>query len=180
MVERLPPIHDAVRFWRSSEAATLSECIAFRRTAPPGWTLAWLRSSAHLILTRKLPEPAFKRAVAENVFPEAHQSVLKAVKLLYEFACKHNWNGQTVPPTAFNLAYGPEFRLDVIGRYYSTVTNSSWLLALQPRQGNFPNQEQFRIWRSALHYEFGDTNVMIIGLSKNSVNGKRELSEITE
>jgi hypothetical protein len=48
-----------------------------------------------------------------------------------------------------------------------------------------PGFEQFRIWHSAIHYEFctdpsEPLDAMIVDLSKNQVSGKRELRELTE
>jgi hypothetical protein len=180
-MEGLPPIHDFVRFWQKSEAATLSACVKFRKTPLPGWTLAWLRHAAPVIMTREISETALRHAVRERVFPEAQPSVLKAVELFWKFAEKHQWKGRAQLASAYKIPSGLTVKVDPIGRYFSQHTKSEWLVALQPRQDDIPNDEQFKIWRSVLVYEFcaGEDAAMIVDLSRNSVNQKRELRELT-
>jgi hypothetical protein len=181
MAEGLPPIHDLVRFWRRSEVTTLAACVQFRRTPLPSWTLAWLRHAAPAIMTGELSEIALRHAVREKVFPEAQSSVLKAVELFWKFVEKHQWKGNALSESAYALPSGLSLKIRSIGRYFSQHTESEWLVALQPRQDDVPNDEQFSMWRSALVYEFcaGEDAVMIVDLSKNPVNQKRELRELT-
>jgi hypothetical protein len=181
MLESLPPIHDLVRFWQRSESAMLSACIQFRKTPLPGWTLSWLRHAAPAIMTGELREIALRHAVRDKVFPEAQLSVLKAVELLCNFVEKHQWKGRALSESAYALPSGSRVKVNLIGRYLSQRTKSEWLVALQPRQDDVPNDEQFRMWRSALVYEYcaGEDAVMIVDLSRNSVSQKRELRELT-
>jgi hypothetical protein len=181
MSDGLPPIHDFVRFWQRSEAATLAACVQFRRTPLPGWTLAWLRDAAPIIMTRELSEIALRHAVREKIFPEAQPSVLKAIELFWKFVEKHQWKGIALSESAYRLPNGLSVKVNPIGRYFSRHTKSEWLVALQPRQGNIPNDEQFGMWRSVLVHEFcaGEDLAMIVDLSKNLVNQKRELRELT-
>ena len=181
MAEGLPPIHDLVRFWRKSETATLAACVQFRRTPLPAWTLAWLRHAAPIIMTRELSHIALRNAVREKVFPEAQPSVLKAVELFWKFVERHQWKGNSLSASGYRLPGGLSVKVEPVGRYFSLHTKSEWLVALQPRQGDVPNDEQFSMWRSALVYEFcaGKDMAMIVDLSKNPVSQKRELRELT-
>jgi hypothetical protein len=181
MAEGLPPIHDLVRFWQKSEATTFAACVQFRRMPLPAWTLAWLRHAAPIIMTRELSEIALRHAVRGKVFPKAQPSVLKAVELFWKSVEKHQWKGNGLPASAYRLPNGLSVKIDPIGRYFSQHTKSEWLVALQPRQGDIPNDEQFCMWRSALVYEFcaGQDAAMIVDLSKNPVSDKRELREVT-
>lgn len=181
MAEGLPPIHDLVRFWRRSEAAALAACIQFRKTPVPAWTLGWLRHAAPVIMTGELSQTALRHAVREKVFSEAQPSVLKAVDLFWRFVEKHQWRGKALSESAYTLPSGLGVRIGPIGRYFSEHTKSDWLVALQPRQDDIPNDEQFSMWRSALVYEFcgGEDTAMIVDLSKNPISQKRELREIT-
>jgi hypothetical protein len=181
MVEALPPIHDLVRFWRKSEAASLSACVQFRKTPMPTWTLAWLRHAAPTIMTGELSQIALRHAVREKVFPAAQPSVLKAVELFCRFVEKHQWRGKALSESAYPLPSGLGVRINSIGRYFSEHTKSDWLVALQPRQDDISNDEQFSMWRSALVYEFcsGEDAAMIVDLSKNPISQKREVREIT-
>lgn len=178
----MPPIHDLVRFWHRSSEATLGACLQFRRRPLPGWTLGWLRQAAPIIMTRGLSEAALRHAVREKVFPEGQASVLKAVELFVEFAKAHQWTGSSLSPSSYELPCGAKVKTEAIGRYFSEKTNSEWLIGLQPRQNEIPNDEQFAMWRSALCYEFSTSSnaVMILDLSKNPVTGRRETREITE
>jgi hypothetical protein len=181
MADGLPPIHDLVRFWQKSEAAMLAACISFRKTPLPGWTLAWLRHAAPIIMTRELSEIALRHAVREKVFPDAQPSVLKAVELFWRFVEKHRWKGNSLSARGYELPSGTMVKVEPIGRYFSQHTNSEWVVALQPRQEDIPNDEQFCMWRSALTYLYGAEKdvVMIVDLSKNVVSQKRELRELT-
>lgn len=181
MAEGLPPIHDLVRFWHRSPEATLGACLQFRRKPLPGWTLNWLRQAAPIIMTRELSEIALRHAVREKVFPEGQASVLKAVELFVEFVKAHQWAGNSLSPSFYELPNGAKVKTEVIGRYFSKKTGSEWVVALQPRQDEIPNDEQFAMWRSALCYEFNVSKdeVMILDLSRNRVSGKREIREIT-
>jgi hypothetical protein len=147
----------------------------------PAWTLGWLRHAAPIIMTRELSELALRHAVREKVFPEAQPSVLKAVELFWTFVEKYQWKGNVLSESAYRLPSGLAVKVNPIGRYFSQHTKSEWLVALQPRQGDIPNDEQFRMWRSVLIYEFCDGRdvAMIVDLSKNPVNQKRELRELT-
>ena len=180
-MDSLPPIHDAVRFWHRTEAATLTSCLDFRRKQLPGWSLTWLRRAAPIIMTGELKEVALKHAVKETVFPDSQASVLRAVELFCRFAAKHQWKGKSLSPRAFELVGGSAIKIEPIGRYFSTHTDSEWVVALQPRQDDPPSEEQFCMWRSAIYYLFcGDRDdAMIIDLSMNPVSKKRELHEIT-
>ena len=181
MQERLPPIHDLVRFWYHTKDATLGACVQFRKRPLPGWTLSWLRQAAPFIMTGELSEIALRHAVRGKVFPEAQPSVLKAVELLSRFVEDHKWAGKSLPASSYKLPDGSSVKVEAIGRYFSSKTKSDWLVAIQPRQHDIPNDEQFAMWRSVLRYEFdaADEDVMIVDLSKNSVSQKRELREIT-
>jgi hypothetical protein len=132
-------------------------------------------------MTRQITQAALRRAVREKVAPDAQSSVLKAVELFCAFAERHKWTGREVRPRAYKLPSGVEINVSPMGRYFSQVTNSEWLVALQPRQENFPNDEQFAMWRSALFYSFcnGNDDAMIVDLSKSSVSQKRQISEVT-
>src|ERR1700722_5927842 len=138
MADALPPIHDLVRFWRRSEAASLSACIEFRKTPVPGWTLAWLRHAAPIIMTGELSKIALRHAVREKVFPEAQSSVLRAVELFWQFVEKHQWKGKALSESAYTLPSGLNIKINPIGRYFSKHTKSDWLVALQPRQDDAP------------------------------------------
>jgi hypothetical protein len=181
MAEGLPPIHDLVRFWHRSSDATLGACVQFRRKPLPGWTLGWLRQAAPIIMIRGLSETALRHAVREKVFQEGQASVLKAVELFVEFAEAHQWSGNSLSPSFYELPSGAKIRTAAIGRYFSKKTEKEWLVALQPRQNEIPNDEQFAMWRSVLCYEYeaADDRVMIVDISKNPVSQKRELREIT-
>lgn len=181
MADGLPPIHDAVRFWQKSEAATLSACLKFRRTPLPGFTLAWLRHAAPAIMTRELTETALRHAVRDKVYPDSQQSVLRSLELFWRFVEKHQWKGKTIAARAYRLPSGVGIRVEPIGKYFSEFTKTDWIVALQPRQDEIPNTEQFAMWRSALFYEYCDGSdiSMIVDLSKNLVSQKRELREIT-
>jgi hypothetical protein len=147
----------------------------------PAWTLAWLRHAAPAIMTGELSEVALRHAVREKVFREAQASVLKAVELFWKFVEKHQWKGKTLSERTYALPSGLNVKISSIGRYFSQHTKSEWLVALQPRQGDIPNDEQFSMWRSALVYEFctAEDTAMIVDLSKNAVSQKRELRELT-
>jgi hypothetical protein len=131
-------------------------------------------------MTRELSEIALRHAVREKVFPDAQPSVLKAVELFSRFVEKHKWTGKSLSPRSYRVR-GGAIRVEAIGRYCSALTKKEWIVALQPRQDSFPSAEQFRMWRSALYYEFckNEDLVMIVDLSKNPVSQKRELHEIT-
>lgn len=180
MSEALPPIHELVRFWRGTEAATLRTCVRFRNTTAPFWSLAWLRQAAPFIMTREISTDALRRSVREKVDVDAQASVLKAVELFCAFVEKHKWKGRALSERNFRLPRGEKIKVSPIGRYYSQLTESEWLVALQPRQEDVPNSEQFAMWRSALFYSFcdGEDDVMIVDLSKSPVHHKRQLSEI--
>ncbi|MDO9298076.1 hypothetical protein [Bradyrhizobium sp.] len=128
-----------------------------------------------------MSEIALRHAVREKVFPEAQPSVLKAVELFWRFVEKHKWRGNSLSASAYRLPNGLSVKIDPIGKYYSQHTKSEWLVALQPRQGDVPDDEQFCMWRSALVYELcaGEDAAMIVDLSKNPVSQKRELREVT-
>ncbi|SFL28547.1 hypothetical protein SAMN03159423_0846 [Bradyrhizobium sp. NFR13] len=181
MAENLPPIHDLVRFWHLSGASTMGACLSFRRTPAPVVTLGWLRKVAPIVMTRELPETALRNAVRQKVYPEAQASVLKAVELFVRFADNHQWSGNSLAPSAYRLPNGRTTKIEAIGRYFSKKTNSNWLVALQPRQEECPNDEQLRMWRSALVYEFqsDDEGTMIVDLSKGLVTHRRELRQVT-
>jgi hypothetical protein len=119
--------------------------------------------------------------VKENVPPESQQSVLRALELFWRFVEKHKWTGVALSAGSYRLPSGIEVKLRMIGRYYSEHLKETWILALQPRQDDAPNPEQYSMWRSALFYEFCKVkdNVMIVDLSKNMVSQKRELRELT-
>ncbi len=183
MNSHLPPIHDSVRLWQGTEEATLRACIAFRKRVLPGWTLSWLRESAAHVFVGELAESALRQAVRANVPEEAQRSVMRGLELLLAFIEKHRWQGKALPPRTISCgALCTELR--PIGEYYSHLLNKRFLLALQPRLEDVPNFEQFRIWHSALDYEFCTNSselpeTMIVDLSKNLVSGKRELRELT-
>jgi hypothetical protein len=141
-----------------------------------------LRHAAPIIMTRELSEIALRHAVREKVFSEAQASVLKAVELFWKFVEKHQWKGNSLSASAYRLPNGLSVKIDPIGKYFSQRTKSEWLVALQPRQGDIPNDEQFCMWRSALVYEFcaGKDAAMIVDLSKNPVSQKRELREVLQ
>ena len=181
MAEQLPPIHDLVRFWQRSEASTLAACIQFRKAPLPAWSLAWLRHAAPVIMTGELSEIALRHAVKEKVFPVSQASVLKAVELFLRFVRKHQWKGNPLSESYYRLPSGSSIKIAPIGKYVSRHTKSEWIVALQPRQDDVPNDNQFSMWRSALSYEFcpDRDRAMIVDLSRNSVNQKRELREIT-
>ena len=179
----LPPIHDAVRLWQGNEAATLRECVASRKRRLPGWTLSWLRESAANVLSGELKSSALRQAVRTHVPLVAQRSVLKGLELLLEFIQKHKWQGTEL--AAREIACDDlTVVLRPIGKYYSALLQKEYLLAIQPRLEDVPTDEQFRIWHSALHYEFcrgelGHLEVMIVDLSKNEISEKRELRELT-
>jgi hypothetical protein len=131
-----------------------------------------------------LHERTFKEAIREHVPTESQRSVADALELLVKFADKHKWTGQVVPKASFKLADGSIIRLRAVGRFFSNRENKNFFLALQPRADDTPNLEQFRMWRSALHYEYiqsnlDDAEAMIVDFSRNPVNRKRELSEFS-
>lgn len=181
MTDGLPPIHDLVRFWSRSQDATIGACVQFRKMALPRVSHGWLREAAPIVMTRELPENTLRNAVRQRVYYNAQASVLKAVELFVKFAGYHEWTGKPLIPTVYRLPNGQVTTIRAIGRYFSQRTKSEWLVALQPRQDNVPNEEQFRMWRTALSLEFGlaDEATMIVDLSKNVVTQKRELREIT-
>jgi hypothetical protein len=184
MSDRLPPIHDTVRLWQGSDLATFQACVSFRKRVAPGWTLSWLRESAAHVLAGELAESALRQAVRANVPEKAQRSVLRGLELLLEFIEKHRWEGIGIPARDIRCgALNTEIR--PIGKYYSQTLKRRSLLALQPRLDDVPSFEQFRIWHSAIHYEFctdpsEPLEAMIVDLSKNQVSGKRELHELTE
>lgn len=132
-------------------------------------------------MTRGLTETALRNAVREKVFPEAQKSVLRGLELFFRFVEKHEWRGKGLSAQNYRLPSGAEIKLEPIGRYFSSYLKAQWLVALQPRQDDFPDSEQFCMWRSALYYQFCNDidNVMIVDLSKNSVSQKRQLREVT-
>ena len=68
--------------------------------------------------------------------------------------------------------------------FLSVKQRRKCLLTLQPRLDDGPNHEQFRIWLSALHYEFccdplESLEAVIIDLSRDERTDKRRLRELT-
>ncbi len=181
MNERLPPVHEIVRFWYRSEEAILDACVKFRKTPLPTVTLGWLRDVAPVVMTRGMSKLALRRAVRSSVDPLAHTSILNGVELFYNFAVKHQWKGNSVPASAYWLPSGDSVKAALVGRYRSEHTKSEWAVALQPRQENIPDDIQFCMWRSVLFYEFcnNNDNVMVVDISKSPVSNKRVLREVT-
>lgn len=180
---RLPPIYDAVRLWGKSGPETLRACVAFRKRQPPGWTLAFLRNKAPYIFSGEIKESALRQAVRKYVPSESQRSVFEGLDLLLRFIKKHKWQGKQL--SGCDLVYeGLATQLQPIGAYYSESLKRKFVLGLQPRLENIPTDEQFRIWLSALHYQYcigrsEPLGAMIVDLSKSTVNGKRELRELT-
>ncbi len=179
---RLPPIHDTVRLWDKNESAVLQACLAFRKKAAPGWTLAFLREKAPYVFGGQLSENSLRVAVRRYVPPESQRSVFEGLGLLLRFIQRHQWEGKELPPCDM-LFDGLPVELRPVGTYYSHILKQKFALALQPRLENVPTDEQFRIWLSALNYRYchspaDSVSPMIVDLSKNPVSGKRELREL--
>jgi hypothetical protein len=118
-----------------------------------------------------------------NVPPGSRRSVWHAVLLLLKFIRTWGWQGVELQSRDVPVGYGFTIRLRPIGKFFSAKRKTKSLLALQPRQDNQPNYEQFRIWRSALHYEFccdplEPLEAIIIDLSRDFDSGKRILREL--
>lgn len=181
--DNLPPIHDTVRLWRGDERATLRACIQYRERQRPGWSLSWLRESASYIFSGTLSKGALKQAVRMKVPPESRNSVWRAVLLLLKFLRECGWKGVEVQSRDVPVGHGFTVRLRPIGKFFSSSRKEKCLLALQPRLDNEPTMEQFRIWRSALHYEFccdplEPLEAVIIDVSRDQDTGKRRLREL--
>jgi hypothetical protein len=184
MVERaLPPIHDTVRLWRGDESATLRACVRYREQIKPGWSLSWLRESASYIFGREVSESALKQAVRAKVPPDSRASVWRGVELLLEFVRKYDWQGVQLQGRDVPVGHGCTIRLRPIGKFFSPTLKRKCLLVLQPRLDVFPDYEQFRIWLSAIHYEFccdplEPLEALIVDLSRDERTGKRRLREL--
>jgi hypothetical protein len=179
----LPPIHDTARLWSGDERATLRACIQYRENRRPGWTLSWLRESAAHVFGGELSEKVLKQAIDSNVPPKARSSVLKAVQLLIKFVRKYAWHGIEIPARDVPVGHGLTVRLRPVGMFFSTIHKKKCLLAIQPRLDDAPNYEQFRIWISALHYEFccdplDPLEALIVDLSRDELTNRRRLREL--
>ena len=182
--ENLPPIHDTCRLWQRGEDETLHACTRYRRTQAAGWSLSFLRDAAPRILTGEVPETALWRAVRTNVPEEGRDSVWRGVKLLFDFVRRHHWRGVELPPRDVPVGHGFTVRISPIGVFSSDLMKGKWLLAIQPRLDDVPTLEQFRIWHSALHYEFccdplDPFEALIVDLSRNQVSGQRRLRQLS-
>jgi hypothetical protein len=179
----LPAIHDTVRLWQDDERATLRACVRYREKKRVGWSLSWLRESASYVFDGKIPESALKQAVKANVPPGSRDSVWKAVQLLLDFIRKYGWQGIAIHPRDVPVGHGFTVKLRPVGKFFSPTRDRKCLVALQPRLDEQPNHEQFRIWHSALHYEFccdplEPLEALIVDLSRDEITGKRRLREL--
>src|ERR1700733_4495017 len=151
----LPPIHDAVRLWvGGDEQATLRACMRYRQKQRPGWSLSWLRESVSRVFSGKLSKSAIKVAVRTNVPADSRKSVWQAVVLLLSYVKKWNWEGVELSGRDVPVGRDCTVHIRPFGKFFSGRRKAKCLLALQPRLDSQPDYEQFRIWRSALHYEF--------------------------
>jgi hypothetical protein len=179
----LPPIHDTARLWQGNEHATLRACIQYRQKQRPGWSLSWLRESVSYIFDGKIPKGALKQAMRTKVPLDSRNSVWRAVLLLLRFVAEGGWQGVEIPGRDVPVGHKFTVKLRPIGKFFSTVRKKKCLLALQPRLDYSPSHEQFRIWHSALHYEFccdplEPLEAVIVDLSRNDETGKRRLREL--
>jgi hypothetical protein len=143
--------------------------------------LNWLRQWAPRIFSGELSQVSVMQAVRANAPEEAQASVGRAVELIFRSIATHEWRGQSLKPKKL-LVSDFEIELSPIGIYRSKKYGKDFLLALQPRAEDVPTLDQFKIWHSCLFYNFlvsKSADVMIVDLSKNAVNGKRELRELT-
>jgi len=180
----LPPIHDTARLWHRTEVATLNACIAYRRRQRPGWTLSWLRENAVHILNGDIAETALRHSISQYVPPESRKSILHALELLLRFVRKYQWQGIELPTHDVPVGRGFILRVRPVGVFLSRTKGRKVAIALQPRLDYAPNDEQNRIWFSAVHYEFccdplDPLETMIVDLSKDATSGKRRLLELT-
>lgn len=182
MANQLPPIHDAVRLWQKTRPATLQACVRFRRKVNPGWTLAFLREKARYVFSGEVADGALRTAIRKFVPPESQLSVHQGLNLLLRSIEKHKWTGGPVPSRELRFE-GLATKLTPIGKYYSELRKETFVVALQPRLEDVPDDEQFRIWLSAIHYSYCENLddrliAMIVDLSKNRVNGQRQFREL--
>jgi hypothetical protein len=179
----LPPIHDAARLWQGDEDATFRACVRHVRKKRPGWTLTWLRDSASFIFSGKMSKGALKQAIKANVPPDSRKSVWHAVLLLLKFIKAYGWQGVEIQSRDVPVGHDFTVKLRPIGKFISLTRKRKCLLALQPRLDNAPKYEQYRIWRSALHYEFccdplEPLEAVIVDLSRDYDTGKRQIREL--
>ena len=180
MAERLPPIHDVVRFWYPKETAVFGACKSFISRDPPSWNLHWLREWAPRIFSGELTDNMLRQAVNAHVPLDSRPSVIRAIELIFRSIEKHKWNGRPLIAKTIRCGVG-RTTLMPVGIYHSDLLGSNLIVALQPRAESVPNLEQYRIWHSSLFYEYSEekaTDAVIIDLSKNTINGNRELSEL--
>jgi hypothetical protein len=182
--ENLPPIHDTARLWQGGEEETLHACNRYRRTQAAGWSLSFLRDAAPRVFAGELTETALWRAVRAHVPEEGRDSVWKGLKLLLNFVQRHQWRGVEIRPRDVPVGHGFTVRITPIGVFSSNLMKGKWLLAIQPRLDDVPTLEQFRIWHSALHYQFccdplDPLDALIVDLSRNEVSGQRRLRRLS-
>jgi hypothetical protein len=176
-------MHEAARLWHSSESATLSACVSYRRSLKPGWSLTWFRDVAAHVLNDAVPQSALLQALNKHVPERARNSVWQSVELLIGFARSNKWSGVALPDHDVPVGLGLAVKLRPVGMFFSPVRNERYLLALQPRLDYAPTLEQERIWLSSLYYEFCCDRLQplrpaIVDLGRDKGASKRELREL--